>query len=132
MRFENKRGAGGGASAVLEGEKSWNKKMSEKNCFYNCSECGSPLMPTATGSVCPNGHGRIKPPLPKKQQHRNCWLIEGLPEIRESAQGKTLHGLPVRVTEIVRSERRKRELQAAGFRLAIDGLRLLHVTQVDD
>ena len=45
-----------------------------------CKKCNSPLMPVASGSVCPNGHGKIQPPMNRKVQRLNFRLYAGSPK----------------------------------------------------
>lgn len=42
---------------------------------FQCHECGQPLMPTMNGSVCPNGHGKLRPAMPQKDQRTNVARI---------------------------------------------------------
>jgi hypothetical protein len=44
---------------------------------YDCEECGKRRMNTPSGSVCPDGHGRLKPKIPRKelaQLERRDWM----------------------------------------------------------
>lgn len=47
-----------------------------------CSECGGERVLTASGMVCPNGHGRIFPPMTNSQirKVRQAIEIEKLPK----------------------------------------------------
>ena len=47
-----------------------------------CSECGGERVRTASGMVCPNGHGRIFPPMTNSQirKVRQAIEIEKLPK----------------------------------------------------
>ncbi|TWU22483.1 hypothetical protein Pla52o_35390 [Novipirellula galeiformis] len=37
-----------------------------------CKECGEIRVNTPSGSVCPNGHGRIFPPVEERDRERYC------------------------------------------------------------
>ena len=42
---------------------------------YQCDACGSPLMESPSGSICPNGHGRIHKALPLAVKNFNHRVI---------------------------------------------------------
>ena len=44
---------------------------------FTCTECGSPLINCGKGSCCPNGHGKMKPPLPRDIASRNHAIVAG-------------------------------------------------------
>ena len=46
---------------------------------YRCQECGSPLIPTHSGSTCSEGHGKICPKLPMAVARANYAEVAGIP-----------------------------------------------------
>jgi hypothetical protein len=54
---------------------------------YECRECKSPLMPTPSGSTCPNGCIGIMPKLPRDAERLNVARLGGMP-VAEPALGK--------------------------------------------
>lgn len=50
--------------------------------IFSCDECKSPLLPTPSGSVCPNGHGGLRGKLPSGVARANSALIAGIPTAR--------------------------------------------------
>ena len=54
-----------------------------------CKKCNSPMMPVPSGSVCPNGHGKIYPPMNQKVQKLNmAILLFGAPVMKCLAGGE--------------------------------------------
>lgn len=49
---------------------------------YQCGECRSPLMACPSGSVCPHGHGKLRPPMPTAVRRRNHALLLGLVDVQ--------------------------------------------------
>ena len=46
--------------------------------IWRCEECGSPLMATPSGSVCPNGHGGLHSKMPTMVKRINHAVIAGI------------------------------------------------------
>lgn len=55
-----------------------------------CKKCNSPLMPVSSGSVCPNGHGRIQPPMNRKVQRLNFSRYAASPKDRSFTKCRQL------------------------------------------
>ena len=98
--------------------------------LYNCQECGSPLLPTPSGSCCPNGHGKLYPPMPREVQTRNLGLLAGLVDCRPGKDGKWIgtEG-PFRVKK-TRSAWPRGGLQP-GRIYALDGYKLLELEHAE-
>ncbi|GAG25544.1 unnamed protein product [marine sediment metagenome] len=56
--------------------------------IYDCQECGSPLMPTMSGSVCSGGCGKLQPKLPRGAAKVNEAKIAGAAEMILDASGR--------------------------------------------
>jgi hypothetical protein len=55
---------------------------------YTCADCKSPLIATGNGSVCPNGHGRLREKLPPDIRRRNHAIVSlGLRDVRQLPGG---------------------------------------------
>lgn len=55
---------------------------------YHCEECGSPFMATTNGSVCPNGHGKMHPKMPRRVATLNAARIAlGVENVRPLSNG---------------------------------------------
>lgn len=59
---------------------------------WHCDECGKPLTDCPSGSVCPDGHGRIQPKMPPDVSRLNAARLAGVPEL--SIQPGALFELP--------------------------------------
>jgi len=62
-------------------------RVNEMENLYRCKECNSLLMPTPSGSVCPEGHGRLMPRLPNGIARRNSFLVRGGREVIKCNDG---------------------------------------------
>ena len=96
---------------------------------WSCNECGSPLMATKSGSVCPNGHGRLKGRMPTAVKKINHALILGIqPVTNKLGHYYLADGQEVELVKQINREVKPHEIATA----AIEGRKIWKVQLKSD
>jgi hypothetical protein len=90
-------------------------------------------MASESGSVCPNGHGMVKPPMPEEVRRRNHAMIAhpGIRDVKHGLSGGRvmLPDDPVKYDVVEKLGGRRGEKIPAGFlpgdKIALDGEKVL-------
>lgn len=69
----------------------WGKEQDVSNSEdvqLHCNECGKALFNVDAGAVCPEGHGRIHPPIPRSDHvaATKAMRAEGLPTVMKAGK----------------------------------------------
>lgn len=84
-----------GAAANGSGSATSPRRGGEVREQWSCRECGSPLVDSRSGSICPNGHGSVLDHLPAKVKRRNhAKVYLGLLDARQTGSHWIVPGEP--------------------------------------